>query len=133
MNRSLLQVQIRQDLPQEDADICLGILNDLLFGDWDLDHITFHDLSFWSPDSDNPKELMALLSYLTGDRTHLLDMKMYFQDGDTRYELSGDRMKAASKGSIFHPVTNEALDYEEAAAKVFMYFVASDLIKGLRK
>jgi len=130
MNRSLLQLQIKQDLPHDDAEICIGILNDLMFGDWNLDHITFYDLSFWSPDAE---ALMKVLPYLTGARTHLLDIKMYFQDTGQRYELTADRIREVGQGYIYDPVTNELLDYEKASAKVFMYFVASDLIRGLRK
>jgi len=130
INRTLLQIQIRQDLPHDDAEICLGILNDLLFGDWDLDHITFKDLIFWSPDSD---KLTALLPYLTGARTHLLDRKMYFLDDGLRYELTDEQMERVDKGLIYHPASHALLNYEESATKVFMYFSASDLIRGLRK
>ena len=50
MNRSILQNQIKKDLNQVGADICLFILDDLLYGNWDLDHISFADLCFWSED-----------------------------------------------------------------------------------
>lgn len=129
MNRETLQNQIKEDLPSAQSLLCLLILDDLLFGDWNLDRISIANLCFWSEDK---KEIFKILPYITGDRTHLLDLKMYFQDGETSYELNNTWMKEVVKGNICHPVTNELLDYVEASKKVFMYFVASDLIRGLR-
>lgn len=126
----LLKKQIKEALPEAKAQLCISILYDLLYGDWDLEHISFNDLCFYT---DNLKEILVIQPYITGDPTHLLNLKMYFMDGETRYELTEDQIKSANKGDIYHPATNELLDSVEASEKVFMYFVASDLIKGLRK
>ena len=129
MNRSLLQTQIKEDLTEIEATICLSILDDLLYGNWNLDYISFANLFFYAEDS---KEVLKILPYFTGDRTHLLDLKMYFQDGKTRYILTEDQMKSVNNGKIKHPVTNELLNYVESLGKVFMYFAASNLIKNLK-
>ena len=129
MNRSLLQAQIKEDLTETGITICLSILDDLLYGSWDLDCISFADLFFYARDS---KEVLKILPYITGDRTHLLDLKMYFQDAKTRYILTEDQMRSVNDGKIKHPVTDELLNYEKASEKVFMYFAVSNLIKNLK-
>ena len=107
----------------------MRILDFLLFQSLDLEHISLADLCF-HPNKDI--EVLKVLPYLTGDRTHLLDLKAYFDDGTTKQELTLKQFKIASFGEIKHPVTNELLDYVEGSQWVFMYFVASDLIRKIR-
>lgn len=133
-----LRQQIYEDWGKQEniAIYCDELLSALLFGDLNPDNITFDNLikvvkpSFWG--SEPVKELLKIVPYITGDHTHLLDIRMYFlDDNGDRYELTESQMRTASKGQIFHPTTEIELDYVEASSKVFMYFVASDLIKSL--
>jgi hypothetical protein len=71
---------------------CLLILDNLLFGDWDLDNISFADLRVYC---ESDEDVARIIMYATGDRAHLLDVKMYFQDGDTSimYFAASDQIK----------------------------------------
>jgi len=129
-NRFNFKAQIIEDWESPYREACLRILDVLLFRNLDLDNISFADLCSYP---NKEIEVLKLLPYITGERTHLLDMKWYFLDeNEIRYELSDDQARAANTGEIRHPVTDEILDYVEASAKVFMYFVASDLIREIR-
>lgn len=128
-NKFNFKTQIIEDWGKEPADLCLRILDFLLFRDLNLDHISLADLCFYPS---KEIEVLKVLPYLTGDRTHLLDLKAYFDDGTTKQELTLKQFKIASFGEIKHPVTNEILDYVEASQWVFMYLVASDLVKEVR-
>lgn len=128
-NKFNFKTQIIEDWGKEPADLCLRILDFLLFRHFDLDHISLADLCFF-PNKD--VEVLKVVPYLTGDRTHLLDLKAYFDDGTTKQELTLKQFKIASFGEIKHPITGEILDYVEASQWVFMYFVASDLIREIR-
>lgn len=130
-NKFNFKAQILEDWCGEDLELCLRILDFLLFRDRDLnlDHISLADLCFYP---NKEIEVLKVLPYITGDRTHLLDLKAYFDDGTTKQELTLKQFKIASFGEIKHPITGEILDYVEASQWVFMYFVASDLIREIR-
>ena len=128
-NKFNFKAQIIEDWGKEPSELCLRILDFLLFRHIDLDHISLADLCFYP---NKEIEVLKVVSYLTGDRTHLLDLKAYFDDGTTKQELTLEQFRAASDGEIRHPLTNEILDYEENGDKVIVYFVASDLIREVR-
>lgn len=127
-NKFNFKTQILEDWRGEDLELCLRILDFLLFRDLNLDHISLADLCFYP---NKEIEVLKVLPYITGDRTHLLDLKAYFDDGITKQELTLKQFKIASFGEIRHPLTNELLGVE-GFDFVFMYFVASDLIKKIR-
>lgn len=124
MDRATLQSQIKNDLPEIGANICLGILDDLLFGEWDLNNISFANLCFWA---DDEKEVLRILPYITGDCTRLLDLRMYRLEGDQRIDLNEDQMRSATRYIIHQPENTDV-----AGDDVFIYFCAGEVIKNIR-
>ncbi len=139
LSEEILRQQIQEDWQGNQAKFCNDLLTALLAGELDLENITtFHDLMDFvhvtdgDIDTDPIKEVLKLVPYITGARTHLLEMRMYFKDETGRHELSEAQMREVSKCKILHPLTGIELDYVEASKNVFMYFVASELIRGLK-
>ena len=133
-----LRQQIYKDWDLKNACYCNEILQQLIFGNWNLNDISCKELIDIKPrycGDRNIESMLKIVPYLVGDRVHLLELKMYFFDyeTETRHELTDDQMRAINKGEICHLVTNELIDYVLDSENVFMYFVASNVLRLLKE